>query len=211
MVLLGQLALLLARAHTEASVVLAIVGFFGERGALAWVELALDDGARALWATPGSAAPEPRRPFARSVAPAGGKPAVLHVRAESKHAELSERRQYTETVLEAVATGVVSADAAGVVTTPVAAINANGTAVITWVQNDGTVNSIYASRYTGGAWQAAELLESGASAASAPTVAIDNQSNITALWVQSDGSANSIYLSRYNNDARTYFTVLPFQ
>ncbi|WP_410965784.1 PAS domain-containing protein, partial [Salmonella sp. SAL4438] len=32
-------------------------------------------------------------------------------------AELSERRQYTETVLEAVATGVVSADAAGIVTT----------------------------------------------------------------------------------------------
>ncbi len=36
---------------------------------------------------------------------------------QSKHAELTERRRYTETVLEAVATGVVSADATGVVTT----------------------------------------------------------------------------------------------
>ncbi len=36
---------------------------------------------------------------------------------QAKHAELTERRRYTETVLEAVATGVVSADAAGVVTT----------------------------------------------------------------------------------------------
>jgi two-component system, NtrC family, nitrogen regulation sensor histidine kinase NtrY len=36
---------------------------------------------------------------------------------QAKHAELTERRQYTETVLEAVATGVVSADAHGVVTT----------------------------------------------------------------------------------------------
>jgi two-component system nitrogen regulation sensor histidine kinase NtrY len=36
---------------------------------------------------------------------------------QAKHAELTERRQYTETVLEAVATGVVSADAAGIVTT----------------------------------------------------------------------------------------------
>jgi two-component system nitrogen regulation sensor histidine kinase NtrY len=36
---------------------------------------------------------------------------------QSKHAELTERRQYTETVLEAVATGVVSTDAAGIVTT----------------------------------------------------------------------------------------------
>jgi two-component system nitrogen regulation sensor histidine kinase NtrY len=36
---------------------------------------------------------------------------------QAKHAELTERRRYTETVLEAVATGVVSADAAGLVTT----------------------------------------------------------------------------------------------
>jgi two-component system nitrogen regulation sensor histidine kinase NtrY len=36
---------------------------------------------------------------------------------QAKHAELIERRRYTETVLEAVATGVVSADATGAVTT----------------------------------------------------------------------------------------------
>jgi two-component system nitrogen regulation sensor histidine kinase NtrY len=36
---------------------------------------------------------------------------------QAKHAELTERRQYTETVLEAVATGVISTDAAGIVTT----------------------------------------------------------------------------------------------
>ncbi len=36
---------------------------------------------------------------------------------QAKHAELVERRRYTETVLEAVATGVVSADARGVLTT----------------------------------------------------------------------------------------------
>jgi two-component system nitrogen regulation sensor histidine kinase NtrY len=36
---------------------------------------------------------------------------------QAKHAELVERRRYTETVLEAVATGVVSTDAAGRITT----------------------------------------------------------------------------------------------
>jgi two-component system nitrogen regulation sensor histidine kinase NtrY len=36
---------------------------------------------------------------------------------QAKHTELTERRRYTETVLEAVATGVVSTDAAGMVTT----------------------------------------------------------------------------------------------
>jgi two-component system nitrogen regulation sensor histidine kinase NtrY len=36
---------------------------------------------------------------------------------QAKHTELTERRRYTETVLEAVATGVVSADADGIVTT----------------------------------------------------------------------------------------------
>jgi two-component system, NtrC family, nitrogen regulation sensor histidine kinase NtrY len=36
---------------------------------------------------------------------------------QAKHTELTERRRYTETVLEAVATGVVSADAGGIVTT----------------------------------------------------------------------------------------------
>jgi two-component system nitrogen regulation sensor histidine kinase NtrY len=36
---------------------------------------------------------------------------------QAKHVELTERRRYTETVLDAVATGVVSADGAGVITT----------------------------------------------------------------------------------------------
>jgi two-component system nitrogen regulation sensor histidine kinase NtrY len=36
---------------------------------------------------------------------------------QAKHAELTERRRYTEIVLEAVATGVVSADASGFITT----------------------------------------------------------------------------------------------
>ena len=40
-----------------------------------------------------------------------------YVDLQAKHAELDERRRYTETVLEAVATGVVSLDAAGDVTT----------------------------------------------------------------------------------------------
>jgi two-component system nitrogen regulation sensor histidine kinase NtrY len=36
---------------------------------------------------------------------------------QAKHAELIERRRYTDTVVEAVATGVLSADSAGIVTT----------------------------------------------------------------------------------------------
>ncbi len=66
---------------------------------------------------------------------------------QAKHAELIERRRYTETVLEAVATGVVSADARGSITT----VN-RAAAQMLGLEPAGTVGRAYAEAFAGPAF-----------------------------------------------------------
>jgi hypothetical protein len=79
---------------------------------------------------------------------------------------------------------------------PRTASNGSGYAV-TWVQNDGSVNSIYASVFTG-TWSAPALVENAPGAASSPEIAASG-SGYAVTWVQNDGSQNSIYASIYSS------------
>jgi two-component system nitrogen regulation sensor histidine kinase NtrY len=72
---------------------------------------------------------------------------------QAKHAELGERRRYTETVLEAVATGVVSADQAGRVTT----IN-RAAARMLGLDPSAVVGRRYAEAFAGDAYAAVVVL-----------------------------------------------------
>lgn len=89
--------------------------------------------------------------------------------------------------------GAAAANASG-------AIADNGDAVVLWRQPaaTGAVNSVYASRFMAGAWQAAELVESGTGdVTQGPAVAIDAAGGVQALWQQSDGTALSIHGARF--------------
>jgi len=70
-------------------------------------------------------------------------------------------------------------------------------AVVTWLQSNGSVNDVYASRWNGSGWSSPQLLDNAATAGTQTAVAIDDLGNVTALWQQSDGTANSIYQSRF--------------
>lgn len=70
-------------------------------------------------------------------------------------------------------------------------------AVVSWLQTDGTRNNLYAARFNGISWSAAELIESSLQPAAEPTVSIDGAGNITVLWRQSAGHFDVLYANRY--------------
>ena len=88
--------------------------------------------------------------------------------------------------------------ASATATSPSVAINASGQAIVSWVQSDGTSDSIWANRYTGSAWTGAGAVESNSSAASSPSVSLDAAGNAGVLWTQS-GASPGIYANRFSS------------
>lgn len=81
---------------------------------------------------------------------------------------------------------------------PHIAIDAAGNAIAVWYQHDGTINSIYANRFTPtSGWGSAELIELGVHNVDHPRVAIDGNGNAIAVWTQFDGSRWSVYANRF--------------
>ena len=79
---------------------------------------------------------------------------------------------------------------------------ANGNAVVTWIQNDGSANSVYMARMVNGSWTSPALLESTNDTATWPRVAIDANGNAMALWRQFSPSDGEYRIhSRYWNAA----------
>ena len=81
---------------------------------------------------------------------------------------------------------------------PALAVDADGNAMVGWVQSDGTANSVWASYYDAqqGAWNGAVLLESSAPAAATATFSLSvavrgNRAGVA--WLQSDGTRNNLY------------------
>lgn len=68
---------------------------------------------------------------------------------------------------------------------PVVSIDPAGNAISIWKQTNGSVFSIWASRFTAGSgWGTATLIEVGASAAFSPALAMDGSGNAFAIWLQ---------------------------
>jgi YD repeat-containing protein len=89
---------------------------------------------------------------------------------------------------------------------------AGNRAAIVWQQNQtatGTVYDVYAARFDGTTWSAAELVEQRADNALQPVVAIDALGNVTAAFQQNDGAAVSALVARYNVSAASSYYVVP--
>jgi hypothetical protein len=71
---------------------------------------------------------------------------------------------------------------------------------VVWVQNDGTVNSIYGNVFAGGVWNGVALVEDGAEPASDARVA-GHADGYLAAWTQSDGTNTRVYANRYAGGA----------
>ena len=83
---------------------------------------------------------------------------------------------------------------AGGAFTPQIGVDGSGNAFAVWKQNDGTDNSIYASRFvTSTGWGLAAPIESGTGGASTPQIGVDGNGNAIAVWIQN----NNIYANHY--------------
>ncbi len=80
----------------------------------------------------------------------------------------------------------------------------NGNALAVWYQSDGTRYNIWANRFNGTSWGAAELIETnnavGSFGAFDPEIAIDNNGSALVVWRQGDGNSGNenIWSNRYD-------------
>jgi len=80
------------------------------------------------------------------------------------------------------------------------AIDPSGNALVVWEQYGGSVNDVWANRYTAGTdtWDTASLIETdNLGSADAPQIAIDANGNGLAVWQQYDGMRYNITANRY--------------
>lgn len=95
----------------------------------------------------------------------------------------------------------IETDNAGGASNPQIALNADGRAVAVWQQSDGARNNIWANRFDGSAWRAAEQIETdNAGSAVSPQVALDAKGRALAVWHQSDRSRNHIWANRFDGN-----------
>ncbi len=82
---------------------------------------------------------------------------------------------------------------------PQIAIDANGNAIVVWLQSNGTAGSIWANRYIPNfGWGSAQLIETDDTGdARAPQIAIDANGNAIAVWSQEEGFRDNIWVNRY--------------
>jgi lipocalin len=94
---------------------------------------------------------------------------------------------------------LVDVDNTGNATSPQVAVDAQGNAIAVWEQSDGTLNKIWANRYTAGTgWGTAELIDvDNTGNATSPQVAVDAQGNAIAVWRQTDRTQNNMYANWY--------------
>lgn len=97
-------------------------------------------------------------------------------------------------------------------TTPQLAMNAAGEAVAIWGQHDGGRMNLWAGRYSGGSWSAAQLLETNDTGdVSDQTIALDPAGNATAIWLTSDGAAYDLWTCCYAADSGLWSNPVEFE
>ena len=97
-------------------------------------------------------------------------------------------------------------------TMPQLAMNAAGEAVAIWGQLDGGRMNLWAGRYSGGSWSAAQLLETNDTGdVSDQTIALDPAGNATAIWLTSDGAAYDLWTCCYAADSGLWSNPVEFE
>lgn len=76
---------------------------------------------------------------------------------------------------------------------PKTAIDAIGNIVVVWAESNGSLSSVWASRYAGGRFGATTRLSLAAYTADSPRIAMDASGNALVAWRQYDGTRNRIY------------------
>lgn len=85
------------------------------------------------------------------------------------------------------------------ISNPQITLDVKGNAVAVWEQRDGTVASIFGSRYLAASnnWSLPVRIEAGSGNALEPQIATDATGNVLAVWSQSDGVRNNLWANRF--------------
>jgi len=93
----------------------------------------------------------------------------------------------------------IETDDTGDAALPQIAMDATGTAIAIWRQNDGFRDNIWANRFDGASWGTAELIETDdAGNAGNPQIAMDGNGIAIAVWRQNDGTRENIHANRFD-------------
>jgi hypothetical protein len=91
---------------------------------------------------------------------------------------------------------------------PQAAMDATGNTLVTWIQNDGSVQRVYKSEYRSGVWThpttTSDAFSLTGSHSYGQQAAVDDNGNAIVVWVQ---SATGIYKSEYRSGVWTHPTT----
>lgn len=81
---------------------------------------------------------------------------------------------------------------------PQITMDANGNAIVMWIQHDGTRSNVWANSYTvGHGWDTATQIETDDDGISNAHLAMDANGTAIAVWVQRDGVSSNMWASHY--------------
>src|SRR6266581_2239668 len=127
-------------------------------------------------------------------------------------ADLLVRRYDRATNTFAAAVTLDSSTAA--ITTPKLYVDASGNAIATWVQSDGTANSIWTSRYNAATnvWSPAVVVDDRTTIAADPAASINANGDAVVAWRQpsSGTTPNDLFFSKFTGGFSTGFWGTPY-
>jgi len=81
---------------------------------------------------------------------------------------------------------------------PETVVDANGNAIVVWVQDDGSHWNVHARRFSSSTgWADAAMISDGAGDAAVAVIAVDGSGNAMATWYQWNGSKSRIHAARF--------------
>jgi len=143
------------------------------------------------WGTPEAIENDPGNAQGADVAVApNGNAVAVWVQADGPRTNVWARNYTTGSGLGTVQ--LIEAIAGGDAQYPRVAIAPNGVAHAIWLQHDGTIPSVRASRFVpGSGWSAPQYLQFVLTDAQAPRIAVDAYGSAWAVWAQRDVDSNS--------------------
>ncbi len=96
----------------------------------------------------------------------------------------------------------IASSALGDVGVPLIGVDAAGNVTVVWQQNDGSINNMWANRFTGGAWGIAQLIETDdVGGAFQPNIVVDSTGRVVVVWIHDDGTYYNIMSNRFDGSA----------
>ena len=105
---------------------------------------------------------------------------------------------------------------ASIASVPRIAGNASGKAMAVWVQDDGSMNRIYARHWNGSSWEGAQIIDAAVERtasfenASTPEIAYSDNGTATAVFIQINDGMRRVYANHWNGSGWTGAVLIDY-